>query len=410
MNISTEEMLQKLIDEDEIVYTNEQIASIIESEKEKVNNFSKAKEDISDKTENKEINDNNDLSQSISEEDEEDEEETKPKEKTKKENLEENKPKKKTNPTFIFIGLGILIIIVLFMVIQVFMSEGKKLEEVQIQTQETKTYETFKNMQNTSVEQEKPFLENKDLEERRRQQAQKESEEKKKIDLENELENNRYEKLSKVANEEVNSNFKQNIRETSSQVQLKNNQKNSTLGKDYKIVGNGNVNNIQVVNSNYKEENNEENYHLEEDSTNIQIKELEERLKQDKKLTAENEKLKEENQKILDIARKLEAKLIELENKKQEQNTKVEPTEKKVESNILRYKAKSKDVALNIFLVANNMAFLGGELYTNETVSINKKIYEATFNGSKTEYYNIEGTTNYISVKQLIENYTKVEQ
>lgn len=109
-------------------------------------------------------------------------------------------------------------------------------------------------------------------------------------------------------------------------------------------------------------------------------------------LRAENLRLEQEKS---EREKELERKLAEIQLIKKEQALK----------ETLTYKAKTKDVAINVFLINSNMAFLGGNLYVEPTVSVNKKVYTASFNDIEGKYYNIEGTTNYISVKQLEDNY-----
>lgn len=109
-------------------------------------------------------------------------------------------------------------------------------------------------------------------------------------------------------------------------------------------------------------------------------------------LRAENLRLEQEKS---EREKELEKQLAEIQLAKKEQSIK----------ETLIYKAKTKEVAINLFLINSNMAFLGGSLYTEPTINVNKKVYTASFNDIEGKYYNIEGTTNYISVKQLEDNY-----
>ena len=109
-------------------------------------------------------------------------------------------------------------------------------------------------------------------------------------------------------------------------------------------------------------------------------------------LRAENIRLEQEKS---EREKELERKLAEIQMAKKEQALK----------ETLTFKAKTSEVAINLFLINSNMAFLGGNLYVEPTISVNKKVYTATFNDIEGKYYNIEGTTNFISIKQLEDNY-----
>lgn len=404
------------------VLTNENLLFVLEAESSKINQNEDNKdnednedneeksslktknknEEMNNKSNKKDVKEEDDL---IDEEDEEDEEEeiqekinkNKSNQKTKKVKINLNNDDgsnivAKLKKGIPFIGLGFLIIVLIISIIVMFSEPTPKKINVesslaeQYPVQEVTNNKEEQDVTNPTNDNPKDnIIVDSDSLEKRKEMYR--LEKLKSQNQENPLpeidanSNSKNESSPKIIKDNLE--FKQDI-------------SNSNSGKDFVVLNkdkssvDNSINTTTTLNDTIPISSDTSNVNY---SENTELQKMKEML-EIQKLNFEQEKLKIEQEK-----QKREEELV----KKLEEIQQAKKSE--AEKNTLSFKAKTNDVAINLFLINSNMAFLGGNLYTSQTIKVDKKIYTASFNEIEGKYYKIDGTSNYISIKQLEDNY-----